>query len=287
MTTVEESYFTETSPEEWNFIDFYPRAIWGSRLVRATLDFHDREGHLRVDPLLNYVLVVVSETSSVTLSLLYVRVFAADLALIMFSVNRAFYKDHRKNMHGVDELWYNIEHQYLENMSKIRSVTIKGKTQEMMEDLAEETVVESRVTTSAKRKHSDAFENLEDIKDQEESTEPEGQEECTDFEPDDDSVESEEQYLKSGEQELFTAIKEAIEIVQRDPSGHLSPMYYLILDLRPPSIGISQFRASQYLSESHLKIIKERAEAAKSSRFDPPHHVQKLLSSFGELPGTS
>ncbi|KAG9285206.1 hypothetical protein G9A89_004421 [Geosiphon pyriformis] len=45
--------------------------------------------------------------------------------------------------------------------------------------------------------------------------------------------------------EIFQEIKNAIESVRNDPLGHLSPMYYLILDLRPPSMGSFQFRAVQ------------------------------------------
>ncbi|RUP15167.1 hypothetical protein BC936DRAFT_139626, partial [Jimgerdemannia flammicorona] len=67
-------------------------------------------------------------------------------------------RNHRRNVRGVADLWYKIEHQYLKNKSTIRSlkcrVTIKGKTQEMMEDLAQETVAESRASPLGKREQN-------------------------------------------------------------------------------------------------------------------------------------
>ncbi|KAG9285311.1 hypothetical protein G9A89_010786 [Geosiphon pyriformis] len=83
--------------------------------------------------------------------------------------------------------------------------------------------------------------------------------------------------------EIFQEIKNAIESVRNDPLGHLSPMYYLILDLRPPSMGSFQFRAVQYLSELHMRVIGKRSQAAQSSRFDPSRPVQKLLNVLGKL----
>ncbi|KAG9285205.1 hypothetical protein G9A89_004420 [Geosiphon pyriformis] len=83
--------------------------------------------------------------------------------------------------------------------------------------------------------------------------------------------------------EIFQEIKNAIESVRNDPLGHLSPMYYLILDLRPPSMGSFQFRAVQYLSESHMRVIGKRSQAAQSSRFDTSRPVQKLLNVLGKL----
>ncbi|RUP52194.1 LOW QUALITY PROTEIN: hypothetical protein BC936DRAFT_137949 [Jimgerdemannia flammicorona] len=77
---------------------------------------------------------------------------------------------------------------------------------------------------------------------------------------------------------LFVAIESMIDKVRRRPSGTLSPMFYCVLDLRPPSLlGSYEIRAVDFLSEDHLKTVMEQAEVARSKLFDPPEAACKLL----------
>ncbi|CAG8624477.1 10206_t:CDS:10, partial [Paraglomus occultum] len=186
--------------------------------------------------------------------------------------------DHRKNAFGVNDLWHNIETDFLDKVERRRSlrcrVIIKGKTQHMMENLAEETVVES-CTISAKRKKEEQEYVEADLTERERET-------------------TEEKAAELEDLEVLKEIRKAVETVRNAPLGHLrhvsvacayyiinkvkglylsfsnSPMYYLILDLRPPFTGMFEFRAADYMNESHLNIIGQRAKVAMSSRFDPP-----------------
>ncbi|CAG8619025.1 11067_t:CDS:2 [Paraglomus brasilianum] len=300
-----DEYFLDTSPERWNFLDFYRHrhasfdfthsfkkeafklkkvldtlrqsnspevrenacrliskfkvkihflkasiSNMGSRLVESNINFHDKE-----------VICVM------------------DLPLIC---------DHRKNVFGVNDLWHNIETEFLDKVARLRSlrcrVIIKGKTQHMMENLAEETVVESCTIPAKRKKEEQEYVEADEQKEKEKVRD--------DSENEDLCTETEEQAAELEDLEVLKEIRKAVETVRNAPLGHLrhvfvacayyiiskglylsfsnSPMYYLILDLRPPFTGIFEFRAADYMNESHLKVIGQRAKVAMSSRFDPP-----------------
>jgi len=166
----------------------------------------------------------------------------------------------------------------------------------MMENLAEETVVESCTIPAKRKKEEQEYVEADEQKEKEKVRD--------DSENEDLCTETEEQAAELEDLEVLKEIRKAVETVRNAPLGHLrhvfvacayyiiskglylsfsnSPMYYLILDLRPPFTGIFEFRAADYMNESHLKVIGQRAKVAMSSRFDPPDPVKKLLIALGK-----
>ncbi|RUS30877.1 hypothetical protein BC938DRAFT_478821 [Jimgerdemannia flammicorona] len=159
VTDHEDAYFTKTSPEQWSFIDYYRHR---SASFDFSSDFKKEAFKLKknLDNLVHSDSPGVRANANRLLSGEAICVMDSSFDLRDRCGERNFKRsyNHRRNVRGVADLWYKIEHQYLENKSTIRSlkcrVTIKGTTQKMMEDLAQETVAESRASPLGKREQN-------------------------------------------------------------------------------------------------------------------------------------
>ncbi|RUS34367.1 hypothetical protein BC938DRAFT_480967 [Jimgerdemannia flammicorona] len=83
---------------------------------------------------------------------------------------------------------------------------------------------------------------------------------------------------------FLRSLIQSIDDVRELPDGHYSPIYYRVIDIRPPSLTHSDIRASSLIEVPYLKILHDKAEniSMNASRFsDSVDKILKVLEQVG------